>query len=377
MIALIYFVPVLTTLMWFVTFLIRADSQRRRTYAIALLGEFCFYILYSVFVFPDTDYLLMVKLDSALVPVSLLAGAFLTMYVHMLRTGRKPGAWYSLLLLPAIIIGSTVGILYYLIGFDTASELTRMFLSGEAWPSQYDGDLYNLYSLFDYSLKHVFGFIMIATVIVECLFCLWGRNSGTQKLIASLTLVEMLLLFPTAIAGRNFMVEHSLLSAAIAFTIGISIHLRSQMELHHDWRMLWKIWRKPAAHGDSFTDQGKEKERANLSKLLETEVRKMLEEDEIFKDNSLTVNSMAKKFGVSRSTMSAVISSAYGENFRDVVNRHRINYAKSYMLAHPKATQEAIAAECGFKDGNLFNRKFKEIEGITPLVWMVRNLRQE
>lgn len=79
--------------------------------------------------------------------------------------------------------------------------------------------------------------------------------------------------------------------------------------------------------------------------------------------------------GVSRSTMSAMISSAYGESFRDYLNRRRIEYSKEYMLAHPKATQEAIAAECGFKDGNLFNRKFKQLEGETPLSWLVRNYK--
>ncbi len=102
-----------------------------------------------------------------------------------------------------------------------------------------------------------------------------------------------------------------------------------------------------------------------------------MDEEHIFTDNSLTVNSLADSFGVSRSTMSSIVSSVFGMPFREYVNDRRIEYAKEYMLANPKATQEAIAAECGFKDGNLFNRKFKRVVGETPLEWLVKNYKPE
>ena len=112
---------------------------------------------------------------------------------------------------------------------------------------------------------------------------------------------------------------------------------------------------------------------SGISKLMEQRLRKMMEEEHLYTDDSLTVNSLAGIMGVSRTTMSGIIHSTFGTDFRDYINRRRIEYAKQYMLAHPKATQEEIAEVCGFKDGNLFNRKFKSLEGETPLSWLVRN----
>lgn len=376
MFALVYFVPALSALMWFVTFLLKADRQRRRTYTIALLGEFFFYILYAVFVLPDTDYMLMVKLDAVLVPLSLLAGAFLTIYIHILRTGKRAGGMYPLLFVPAIIMGSTIGILYYLIGFDDASAFTESFLSRHMWPAGYEDDIYRLYHLFDFSLKHIAAFVMIMAVIAESLVCVVGQKSGHKRSIALISIVEMLLLFPAALKGRTFLVDHSYINGTIAFLIGVAVHFRSQLEFHNDGD-LSSVFVWPKVFFRSGQVHKQEHERARLSDLLSERLVKMMDEEHIFTDNSLTVNSLADSFGVSRSTMSSIVSSVFGMPFREYVNDRRIEYAKEYMLANPKATQEAIAAECGFKDGNLFNRKFKRVVGETPLEWLVKNYKPE
>lgn len=373
MFAFVYFIPVLTTLLWFVTFILKADGHnRRRTYAIALFGEFFFYILYSIFVLPDTDFTLMVKLDAVLVPISLGAAAILTMYIHLLRTGRKPGGLYALLFIPAIIIGSTVGILYYLIGFDTAAKITESYFSTGVWPSEYDDELYRLYYLFDAVLKNIFALLMMLTIIAEGVICIVREKSESKKLIAALTVTEMVLLLPTVLLGRQFLVEHHYFSVAIAFTIGIAIHLRSQAEFYNDGRILRFLDSKTSSPADKDENQP---QRASLSNLLEEKVKKMMEDEQIYRDDALTVKTLASAMGVSRATMSAIVASAFGMPFREYLNRKRIDYAKEYMLSHPQATQDAIAAESGFKDGNLFNRKFRELEGETPLGWLVRNYK--
>lgn len=373
MLALIYFIPVLTTLMWFVTFVLKADRQRRRTYTVALAGEFCFYILYSVFVLPETDFLLMVKLDAVLVPVSLLAAAFLAMHIRQLRTGSWSWGEYFLLSLPAIVIGSAVGVLYYLIGFNTAASIASTYFSTGVWPEEYSGDLYSVYRFFDYFMKHAAALAMILAVVASSVTCIIKEKPGWKTVISWFTIAEMVLLIPSVIKGRQFMVEHHHLSEAIAFLIGVAVHFRSQTEFTHKYESL-QIWGKiRPSRNNQATDTPKA--RKSLSALLEAKVARLMDEEQVFKDNSLTVDSLAGIVGVSRSTMSAMISSAYGENFRDYLNRRRIEYSKEYMLAHPKATQEAIAAECGFKDGNLFNRKFKQLEGETPLSWLVRNYK--
>lgn len=136
----------------------------------------------------------------------------------------------------------------------------------------------------------------------------------------------------------------------------------------------------PFLRGKSVTGTSRKKEAASkrpssISRILEQEVRKLMDENHLFTDNGLTVNSLASRMGVSRATMTGVVASAFGMGFRDYVNRRRIEFAKEYMLAHPKATQDEIAGVCGFKDGNLFNRKFKSLEGETPLSWLAHNYK--
>ena len=129
--------------------------------------------------------------------------------------------------------------------------------------------------------------------------------------------------------------------------------------------------------GTSWKKEASSKRPTSISKLLEQRLKKLMDEDHLFTDNSLTVKSLASMMGVSRATMTGVVTSAFGMGFRDYVNRRRIGYAKEYMLVHPEATQDEIADVCGFKDGNLFNRKFKSIEGETPLSWLARTLSSQ
>lgn len=60
-------------------------------------------------------------------------------------------------------------------------------------------------------------------------------------------------------------------------------------------------------------------------------------------------------------------------------NAAAVRIVPSYGTAELKSAAPELIAEiagvCGFKDGNLFNRKFKSIEGTTPLAWLARNYK--
>ena len=44
----------------------------------------------------------------------------------------------------------------------------------------------------------------------------------------------------------------------------------------------------------------------------------------------------------------------------------RVDEAKRVIIEHPDWTNETVAAHCGFNDRTAFQRKFKEITGMTP-----------
>ena len=71
---------------------------------------------------------------------------------------------------------------------------------------------------------------------------------------------------------------------------------------------------------------------------------------------------------IPRHTLSAFINYEYGVNFREFLNRYRVNFFKD-NLSNPRwknLTLEAIASECGFGSRSSFIKNFKLITGQTP-----------
>ena len=71
---------------------------------------------------------------------------------------------------------------------------------------------------------------------------------------------------------------------------------------------------------------------------------------------------------VPRHTLSAFINYEYGINFREFLNRYRVNYFKDNLgKPHWKnLTLEGMASECGFGSRSSFIKNFKLITGQTP-----------
>ena len=83
----------------------------------------------------------------------------------------------------------------------------------------------------------------------------------------------------------------------------------------------------------------------------------------------ITIQDVAAKAGIDRSTAARVFPLAYGVQFNDYIGALRIADAKQYILTHPADTQEQIAKACGFPSASSFNNTFKKITGMTPRIW--------
>lgn len=104
--------------------------------------------------------------------------------------------------------------------------------------------------------------------------------------------------------------------------------------------------------------------------LLTEELQKKITIEKVFRNKDLTLESLAKEMNTNRNRLSALVNQIYGEDFRNVIARERIEEAKNFMLITPGATSEEIAAHCGFKDTSTFFHKFKDIMGTSPRNWM-------
>lgn len=109
--------------------------------------------------------------------------------------------------------------------------------------------------------------------------------------------------------------------------------------------------------------------------ILAERLDKLMTEEHLYREENLNLAFLSERLGVGRTTISTMINNVYGVSFRDFVSKHRVDAAKKYMLANPNATQEAVAFECGFKDASSLNHKFKDAEGVTPLMWLTSQVK--
>lgn len=102
----------------------------------------------------------------------------------------------------------------------------------------------------------------------------------------------------------------------------------------------------------------------NLKKRL-TEV---LENEQPFFDEDLTLKGLADKIPTTDKKLSALLNHYLNTTFYDLINSYRVEAVKEKLLNpdNKKYTLLSIAYDCGFKSKTSFNRIFKKVSGISP-----------
>ena len=119
------------------------------------------------------------------------------------------------------------------------------------------------------------------------------------------------------------------------------------------------------------TEQGQEVQNAPPDEtdfeIMEAIERRMTDE-KIYRDGSLSVDSMAQLLGFKRYYISGAINRCSKKNFNTFINEYRIKEAIR-LLSEKNARQfsmDGIALDAGFNDRRNFLRVFKKMTGLTP-----------
>lgn len=313
----------------------------------------------ALFFLPATNYLRIVQVDALVVPIVLSLCAITADYLYLLIPDKKFHSGLYLLLAPALVAGSMVGLIYHIIGFENAARMVESFDRTGVVQEEFQSKLYRLYVFLDIDLINymaipflIANMILIAFVLIKC------RKSVRIKAI--LTFTGMVLMIPYMVMGRQFMCSHVLLTSVIMVLIATDKFFLSYLEYYSEPDLL----RGPVIDVQTETNHAV----SNRTNILRQKFIDAMEQG-AYKNHDLTMESMSKMLGVGKTMLSGMIQKTYGTSFRDVLNEYRIEAAKKYMSEHPEARQAEVAFECGFKDNSSFNRKFKEKEGCTPLTW--------
>ena len=85
-----------------------------------------------------------------------------------------------------------------------------------------------------------------------------------------------------------------------------------------------------------------------------------------YRDNDISLRTLADDCGLSTHLVSKAINECTGQNFYDWVNEYRVNDAKRLLIEKPGANVSPICYEVGFNTKSTFYKAFKKIEGLTP-----------
>jgi len=94
---------------------------------------------------------------------------------------------------------------------------------------------------------------------------------------------------------------------------------------------------------------------------------KTVEEQQLYLNQELTLDDLAKTFKTNRTYLSNYFNSIKGQPFYYYINQLRIERKAIPMIhEHPEYTLEYIAAESGFKSISTFRRAFHKLKGMSP-----------
>lgn len=391
---IVYYLPCTVSLLWTLMFLLK-NRDGRQTMFLAALAMTSFYMAsIATMLSPHGNYTLVARMTVIDIPVCLSLFATVFIYISLLVSDSRPRKSYWLLYLPALGTEAVVAFLYSKIGFDQAALVFKTAdgfgLSALTGFSGFHRQLYRI-STEVVSLLAVAFAAIISTrsiwVMKNCgyrfgdIFRFFFRGAvGRRPVIESVLFIScVVFLLPFTMTGPAFMREHTSLTVCCALCMALSIHFLGYIEYFSRsvslrFRDLSRL-KLPAAEDNPESGKEEAIQETDIQNiealLLHKRFRSLMEDDKAFLDDSITTEMIAGKLDVSRSTLSNMINSIYGLPFRTVLAQYRIDFAKEYMIGNPKAKQEEIAMASGFKDAPSFNRKFKEVTGISPQIWLL------
>jgi AraC-like DNA-binding protein len=93
----------------------------------------------------------------------------------------------------------------------------------------------------------------------------------------------------------------------------------------------------------------------------------LMNKEKLFLDPSIALNDFAQKLNIAPCYVSQIINESFQQNFRDFVNKYRIEESKQLLTQQNQNLNIlGIALDAGFNSKSAFNNAFKKHTGITP-----------
>ncbi|MFC4635854.1 helix-turn-helix domain-containing protein [Dokdonia ponticola] len=109
----------------------------------------------------------------------------------------------------------------------------------------------------------------------------------------------------------------------------------------------------------------------SFSTELKEELVKLLEEEKVYRQNTIKLETIAERLGTTRHNASQVINEHFGLNFFELINKYRVEEAMELLRSNKDNLNIIdIAYEVGYNNKVTFNKSFKRFSNLTPSQFM-------
>ncbi|MEP2935381.1 MAG: helix-turn-helix domain-containing protein [Gilvibacter sp.] len=184
---------------------------------------------------------------------------------------------------------------------------------------------------------------------------LWQRNVVLfQGMYALIYCIYAILLLRDVRAGFVFNTQLILMSAMVLYVAYVAYANPKVLMGFHLERSFLKY--KNSGLTSSYSVE------------LKQQLLSLLEEQKIYRENNINLDTLAERLGTTRHSTSQIINEHFGMNFFELINNYRIQEAMNILKSDTAREKNIIdvAYEVGFNNKVTFNKSFKKINDVTP-----------
>lgn len=291
------------------------------------------------------------------------------LYIEEL-TDYRPNRWrQAIYLLPSLLGGVAVGLLYILMDRQEMTLFIEHYLYGNEfaslsgltfWQAMIHVAVRIVFAL-QVPLVLYFGFRRITAynAVVETNYSdIEGKRIVWVKTLLVLFAVTSLVSFVFNLIGRQRFIDEAVPLAIPAVLFSMLLLLIGHVGLNQRFSV-------KDIEAEVFLESEPIPEDCAYSELLE-KIRKLMSEEKLYLYPNLKVSDLARLLNSNRNYIYNAINVEMGISFSDYINSQRIDYASQLLEANPKLSINDVMFKSGFTSASAFYRNFKKFKGITP-----------
>lgn len=291
------------------------------------------------------------------------------LYIEEL-TDYRPNRWrQALCLLPSLLGGMAVGLLYILMDRQEMTLFIEHYLYGNEfaslsgltfWQAMIHVAVRIVFAL-QVPLVLYFGFRRITAynAVVETNYSdIEGKRIVWVKTLLVLFAVTSLVSFVFNLIGRQRFIDEAVPLAIPAVLFSMLLLLIGHVGLNQRFSV-------QDIEAEVFLESEPIPEDCAYSELLE-KIRKLMSEEKLYLYPNLKVSDLARLLNSNRNYIYNAINVEMGISFSDYINSQRVDYASQLLKAHPELPINDVMFKSGFTSTSAFYRNFKKFKGITP-----------